>query len=113
MRAGRKLGWCRLMPDLKWPRFVINESYTQPPKALSILAQSRSDIRAQRCDSFGPPDIASLYPGYEPSPQAKRKSSPVCSSGPGAALIPLFRLPRDRGGWRADKALPGLLQAEL
>jgi hypothetical protein len=33
------------------------------------------------------------------------------SSGQGIALISLFRLPRDRGGWRADKALPGLLQA--
>src|SRR5215467_7574771 len=33
--------------------------------------------------------------------------------GQGVALIPLFRLPRDRGGWRADKALPGLLQAGM
>src|SRR5215470_9987203 len=29
----------------------------------------------------------------------------------GSPAFPLFRLPRDRGGWRADKALPGLLQA--
>src|SRR5262249_3945987 len=65
MRAGRKLGWCRLMPDLKWPRFVINESYTQPPKALSILAQSRSDIRGLTRHLYGLiPDFASLNPGY-------------------------------------------------
>src|SRR5262245_49455472 len=31
--------------------------------------------------------------------------------GQGVARSSLFRLPRDRGGWRADKALPGLLQA--
>src|SRR6476619_5765315 len=40
MRAGRKLGCCRLAPDLKL-RFVINESYTQPSNELPILAQSR------------------------------------------------------------------------
>src|SRR6185369_5099900 len=42
MRAGRKLGCCRLAPDLKL-RFVINESYTQPSNELPILAQSRSE----------------------------------------------------------------------
>src|SRR5262249_52692687 len=66
MRAGRKLGWCRLMPDLKWPRFVINESYTQPPKALSILAQSRSDIREQWRNLLGRSRISlTLNPGYK------------------------------------------------
>src|SRR5499427_6557977 len=44
----------------------------------------------------------------------QNKSAPVCGSGPGGRPhSSLFRLPRDRGGWRADKALPGLLQAGM
>ena len=35
---------------------------------------------------------------------SQRKSAPVSALGQGIALISLFRLPRNRGGWRADRA---------
>src|SRR5262249_7004778 len=64
---------------------------------------------AQLARSF--PDFADAQSGLQSwrssglrNDGSKNISAPVCGSGPGFALIRLFRLPRHRGGWRADKA---------
>jgi hypothetical protein len=56
--------------------------------------------RRTRCSLCG-----EVVPAPLPTLRVKRKSAPVCGSGPGERPHSfLFRLPRKRGGRRADKA---------
>src|SRR5262249_49751769 len=93
----------------------LRSTLRSPPRKRGPVARlERSDIRGRRRSLLDPSRISlALHPGCKLLPRVKRKSAPVSALGQGIALVPLFFRPLRRGGRRADKALPGLLQAGM